>query len=505
MRALSAILVVLDALVVVYFLIYALTNTALLITSIFRVREGLLRHSLHPSREGSERESFAPLLSLIVPAYNEDVTIVESIRSLLSLEYPHFEIVIVNDGSADRTVEVLREAFGFQRSDIDYHPHLGAAPVRAYYRASTENLPARLRSLVLVDKKNGGKADAINAGLNVATGAYVATMDADSLLIPDALSVAIEPILDDPNGVVASGSQVALSNGCTVRDGEVVELGIPKTWIGRFQVAEYMRSFSQNRTAMSELNALLILSGVFAIFQRQSLMAAGGFLTKYMRSRVGREYCGIGTDTVCEDMEVVVRLHRYLRERGEKGKIVFVATPTSWTEAPEIWENLGKQRSRWYRGLLEVLSIHRKMVFRRKYGLVGMFALPYQILFEAAAPVIEVTGYLVVPASIALGILSPVDCLAFVGVAIIFNFFLSSMSVLLAIWRVRTGRGRGAVLLDYRGAKNSIVLMFAGFLANFGYRQYLLAWQLRGLRDFLAGKKTWDKFARTGTGGGKAA
>ncbi len=497
MEILRSTLWIMDILVIVYFLAYSGINLFLLAISAFKVREILQLAQI--TDEGAHKPAaFAPLISLIVPAYNEEVTIAESVRSLLRLQYPRYEIILVNDGSKDSTVEVLKEAYEFVRSDVDYNPHLGTSPVRAFYRSRFQ-LPQSVERLVLVDKENGGKADAINAGINASQGAYVASMDADSLLAAHALHASIQPILDDPNRVVACGGQVALSNGSVIKEGKVVELKMPKKWIARFQVVEYMRSFTQSRTALGQLNALLILSGVFALFQRQVLLAAGGFLTKHMRSRVGKEYCGEGSETVCEDMEVVVRMHRYLLEHSQPGRVVFLPFPTSWTEAPEEWKSLGKQRNRWYRGLLEVLWIHRKMMLRPKFGRIGMFSLPYQLFFEALAPILELIGYLIVPFSWFVGILSTRALFSFVAMAMAFNLLLSTGSVLTAIWRIRLrGHLEAYSLFDYRGFFTLLILVVSGFASNLGYRQYLLFWQIKGLRDFLAGRKSWDKFARKG-------
>lgn len=500
MELVKSALLFFDAIIFLYFGLYCVVNTVLLAVSFFSVRRDLERSQLQVGEaiDRSQRDAFSPLLSLIVPAYNEEVTIVDSVRSLLRLDYPAYEVIMVNDGSKDRTVEVLKSAFQLVRNDVDYHPLLGAQPVKGFYRTTIE-LPKQVVRLVLVDKENGGKADAINAGINASQGSYVATMDADSLMIKDALHAIVQPILDDPNRVLAVGGSIALSNGCKVQDGKIIEVALPKTWIARFQVVEYMRSFIQSRTALGQLNSILILSGVFAVFQRQALVAIGGFLTKHMRSKVGIEYCGAGSETVCEDMEVVVRMHRYAKDHGLEARICFIPLPTSWTEAPEIYLSLGKQRNRWYRGLLEVLVLHRKMMGNPKYGRVGVFSLPYQLLFEGLAPILEASGYLLLPISYLVGILSLEALVAFTLFALMFNFFLSVGSVLVAIFRVRVHNKTSPVaMFDYHGFYTLLVLTMAGFLSNLGYRQFLVYWQLRGLKDFLAGKKSWDKFARQG-------
>ncbi len=267
------------------------------------------------------RSPFLPSITLLVPAYNEEVTIVESLYSLLRLEYPKFEIVITNDGSKDDTIGVLKKAFGFQRSEIDYFPKLPTQNVRGLYEAKVPE-GSQAQRLVLIDKANGGKSDALNAAINAAKGDYVCSMDADSLLVPDALVQLVIPILEDVNTTMAVGGQVVPSNGCDVRDGKLLKTGIPDTWIARFQLVEYIRSFTQGRTALSRINSVLILSGVCALFQRETLLKIGGFLTTRMTNKIGIEYVGEHQETVCEDMEVVVRLHRYLLDRSPGARCV---------------------------------------------------------------------------------------------------------------------------------------------------------------------------------------
>ena len=483
---------ILDTLIVTYLLVFFGLNFWFLLVSSRRVRRLLLRDQVRPPIR--DRESpFLPPLTLLVPAYNEEVTCEDSVRSLLRLDYPAYEVIICNDGSKARTVEVLKAAFGFVRTDVNYHPVLATAPVRGLYEATCP-LPPNVMRLVLIDKANGGKADALNAAINAAEGVYVSSMDADSVLEPDALLRAMQTVADDPSRVVGIGTQVGLSNGSIIEKGEVKDLRLPRTWIARFQVAEYMRSFTQGRTALGTINSLLILSGVFALLRRDLVVASGGFLTKHVRGRLIEEYCGAGAHTVCEDMEVVVRLHRYLLDRGREGHVMFLPHPAAWTEAPEVYRDLGKQRGRWYRGLLEVLWYHRAMMFRRRYGRIGMFSLPYQLCFEAAAPVLETAGYIMVPLTVALGMLSIGHAIAFLCLAAALNVLLTTLSVMLSV----RGAGRGHGLFAYRRMRDIVALVFAGFVSNFGYRQYLVWWQLKGLRDFLKGRKDWDKFARKG-------
>jgi cellulose synthase/poly-beta-1,6-N-acetylglucosamine synthase-like glycosyltransferase len=496
MRLPVLLLRLLDQLILGYVVVFFALNLALLVIAFFEIRRQLRTQHVRPS--GGDERRFLPTVTLLVPAYDEQVTIVQSIRSLLRLDYPSFEIVICNDGSRDDTVGALCAAFPFVRKDVEYQDLLGTEPIRAFYECRA-GLPANVRRLVLIDKENGGKADALNAAINVAQGDYVTSMDADSLLVPDALLQAMVKVQSDPGRIVAIGGQVGLSNGSVIEGGKVVETRLPRSWIARFQLVEYLRSFAQGRTALTAVDSLLVLSGVFAVMRRDLVLQIGGFLTKHMRSRIGREYCAEGSHTVCEDMEIVVRLRRYLLDKGQPGRVVCLPFPVAWTEAPEVYRDLGKQRSRWYRGLLEVLYYHRGVLLRPRFAQVGMLSMPYQVLFEAFAPVLELVGYLMLIATAISGALSPPALLAYTALAAVVNLALSTLSILLCVYSERGTRARATSVSLFSFRTSEVVaLLFAGLVSTFGYRQYLLYWQLRGLLDFARGRKQWDKFARRG-------
>ncbi|MDI1445553.1 glycosyltransferase [Polyangium sp. 6x1] len=498
MGALVWLVRILDLVIVGYVTVFFLLNLRFVLVSHRRIRRELTAELVRPAAL-SERDAFLPVVSLLVPAYNEEVTIVESLKSQLRLRYPAYEIVICNDGSKDRTVEVLLSSFPFVPAVLERASGLDTAEVRGMWECRT-GLPENVKRMVLIDKENGGKADALNASTSVAAGEFVTSMDADSLLVPDALLLAVRKVMESPDDTVAVGVQVGLSNGSIIREGEVKELALPTSLIGKLQIVEYMRSFAKGRTALSEDNAVLILSGVFALIRRDVLFEVGGFLTRHVRSRICIEYCTEGAHTVCEDMEIVVRLHRYLLDKGRPGRIVCLPFAVTWTEAPENYRDLGKQRARWYRGLWEVMSYHRAMLFRPQFRQIGLFAMPYQLVFEALAPPIECVGYLLLVLTAIFGALSGKALLAFLGLAMAMNFCLSTLSVVLCTFSARPGRGLhgAASLVPYPRAWDAVVLVLVGVLSNLGYRQYLVFWQLRGLYDFLKGKKGWDKFGRKG-------
>ncbi|MCO4769260.1 MAG: glycosyltransferase family 2 protein [Deltaproteobacteria bacterium] len=495
---LSSVLLVTDGVILVYFTVYFSLNLGMLALAFRAVRRRLrvIDYSGAP-----DPGPFPPVVSLLAPAYNEEVTVVPAVTSLLKLDYPSFEIVIINDGSKDRTVEVLRRAFGFRPAVAGGESLLPTAQVRGVFVADPPE-GSRCSRFVLVDKENGGKADALNAGINEARGAFVCSMDADSLILPHALKRIVQPLLDAPDDLVALGVQVAASNGCTVSDGRLVDVKLPRSLLARVQVVEYLRSFTQSRLALGQLNLLLVLSGVFAAFRRDLLVEIGGFLTKSATSKAVVEYCGRGSHTVCEDMEVIVRLHRWLRDRGRVGRVEMLPEPLAWTEVPENFTFLGKQRARWQRGLFEVLWLHRGMFFEKRFGAVGRVSLPYQLLFEAITPLIEAFGVIVVPLTVVLGVLDWRVFVLFLGLAVAASTLLSIGSMVVATWAepARLPGSEDRRLFPYDRAADLASLFTAALVENVGYRQVLLYWRLRGTWDWLRGRQAWDKFARKGFG-----
>jgi cellulose synthase/poly-beta-1,6-N-acetylglucosamine synthase-like glycosyltransferase len=406
-----------------------------------------------------------PEVSIIVPAYNEALTITQSVRALLNLNYPHHEVIVVNDGSKDETLSVLIEEFHLCKSAC----RIGAAitrPVRAVYRSRD---PLRL---TVVDKENGGKADALNAGLNIARSPLVAAVDSDSLLEEDALLDVVEPFVENPGKVLACGGIIRVVNGCTVEHGEVTRISTPRRVVPLFQTIEYLRAFLGGRVAFSFLNSLLLVSGAFGIFDRESLIEAGGF----------------ATTTVGEDMEVIVRLHKRWREKKAAYRIVFVPEPVCWTEVPESWTVLHRQRNRWQRGTVESLTAHKEMLFNPRFGGPGLFALPYFVLFEMFGPAVEMVGYLLTGAGLLLRLVTPQIAMLFFVVSILFGVLLSMSAVVLEEFTMRR----------YPSVADLGRLLAAAVLENFGYRQLLAVWRVQGVWDALRGKRGWGAMERRG-------
>jgi cellulose synthase/poly-beta-1,6-N-acetylglucosamine synthase-like glycosyltransferase len=486
-----------------YFVCYNGYMLVLIALSARQVRRRVAGHFIE-DLDLIDESDFTKPLTMVVPAFNEEVTIVDSVTNLLQCDYPRFEVVVVNDGSSDRTLEVLKQAFRLRRTDLPYREAIGTARVRAMYE-TTVPLPASVSQLMVIDKENAGKADALNAGINASTAPYFVSLDADSILDPSALKELMQMVQEDPR-IVAVGGQVAIANGCTIRGGRVVSIGLPSHPWARFQMVEYLRSFTTGRTGLDRLESILILSGVFAVFEKETVIRAGGYLTPLVQHKLVEEYVGGRVATVCEDMEIVVRLHRFVRDKLRDRRVAFLPHPVAWTEVPERLDSLRKQRGRWYRGLRESLFYHRSMLFNAKYGRIGWFALPTFWVFEYYGPILEASGYLFVAtfALLELGFGLPVMnwqyFVAFLVASLCWGTLVNVFAVLVGAWRFRYGLAdrlqRG--LLPFSRRRDVLILLGYAVLENLFWRWLTLYWRLRGLYDAWRGKQGWEKFARQG-------
>jgi cellulose synthase/poly-beta-1,6-N-acetylglucosamine synthase-like glycosyltransferase len=489
----------LSAILILYFFLYNSFQLAFVIVAFREIRRQL-RGRAYEDLDIVFESPFTPPLSIIVPAYNEETTIVESLASIARLRFPRMEIIVVNDGSTDGTLERIIREFGFRRMEITYEERITTRPVRGFYELR-EGLPPGVIRWVVVDKENGGKADALNVGINASTCPMFVSMDADSIIDEKALLQAFRIMLRDQE-IVAIGGQVALVNGCEVREGQVQRIGLPGSSLARFQVVEYIRSFSIGRTALSRWNSIMIISGVFGIFRKDVVTKVGGYLTDNLTGKLVHEYVGKGRETVCEDMEIIVRIQRYIKEKGLSSRVGYTPEPLCWTEGPETFRSLGMQRNRWMRGLIETLSYHRAILLNPKYGILGWFAFPFFVLFELVGAPLEFFGYMAVPILFSLGLLSGQFLFLFFTLSVIYGALVSVSSVITGAWSERTRRYRekGSSLLHYRDRRHIAVLLVYALLENLGYRQITLWWRIRGIWDYYFGKKGWEKFERKGFG-----
>ena len=413
-----------------------------------------------------ELSTLVPPISILAPANNEAATVCESVRAMLMLRYSEFEVIVINDGSKDDTLELLIKEFHLYKSARYYEASLDSKPIRAIYESMD---PIRL---VVVDKENGGKADSLNAGINVARYPLVCAVDADSVLEDNALLLVARPFLEDREHVLAVGGIIRVANGCQISGGRIETVDLPSSWIARFQVVEYFRAFLGGRVAFSSFNCLLVVSGAFGLFLKSAVVAVGGYQTS----------------TVGEDIELIVRLHHWARKQRKKYRIVFRPDPVCWTEVPESMRILKRQRNRWQRGTIETVWAHKGMIANPRYGLLGLFAFPYFVLFEMLGPLVELSGYILTLTGFCAGLLHWTMALLFFLAAVLYGTVLSMASVVLEELTTRR----------YPGVSNLVGLMIAGAIENFGFRQVLTVWRAQAFIDLLRGNKNWGRMERKG-------
>ena len=454
-----------NAFVLAYFLALNISYILLFFVSLREVLT-FLRRTFFSDYQQILRSDMTLPISMICPAHNEEKTIVDTVRSLQMLNYPEFEIIVVNDGSKDETLSRLLQAYDLRRVDRVYKRSLPTKSVRALYASPL------VPNLVVVDKENGGKADALNCGINLSRYPLFSSMDADSVIEDDALLKAVKPFMEWPDETVAVGGIVRCANGCTVHEGRVTHIALPRKLLPVFQVVEYLRAFLSGRLGWSALKGLLLISGAFGVYRKSAVIDVGGYDSS--------------TDT--EDLELVMALHAVYRERKKPYRIVFVPDPVCWTEVPGNWKMLRRQRNRWHRGMLQSLSRYRRMMFNPRYGIMGMLVLPYFLIFETMGPFIETLGYISVPLAWALGLLNTKFFLLFFVLAVAFGVFLSVAAILLEEISYRR----------YPSWGDLWKLLFCGVFENFGFRQTLAVFKIQAFWEYLRGLRRWGKLERVG-------
>jgi len=406
-----------------------------------------------------------PPITILVPAYNEQKTIEASVTAILALHYRNYEVVVVNDGSKDGTLEALRHAFDLYEIPRTYPETISTKPLRALYRSRART------KLVVIDKENGGKADSLNAAINASRFPLVIAVDADTLIEPDALLRLTRPFLLGRR-VAAVGGTVRVANGCVVKHGQVMDARVPRRLLPGIQVVEYLRAFLFGRLGWNRLGGNLIISGAFGLFRKDHLLAVGGY----------------DATSIVEDLDLVVRLHRYLRGHKIRYEIPFIPDPVAWTEVPESLRVLARQRGRWQRGLVAAMWQYRGMLFNPRYGRVGLIAVPFYALGEMLAPLVEVFGYVIIVAGLIAGVVN-------VSFALLFILVAWGYGMLLSLW---------AVVLEevsfhrYRRLGDLVRLVLFATLENFGYHQCGVWWRLGAFFTPRGRKHVWGEMTRRG-------
>ncbi|MBF0566795.1 MAG: glycosyltransferase [Nitrospirae bacterium] len=409
-------------------------------------------------------------ITVIIPAYNEEDTIVSTIRVLAAQKYPFLDIIVVNDGSGDGTLRELVRAFSLVQETVRFRQYITTAGIRGCYRS------AAMPSLQVIDKDNGGKADAINAGLNLAGSELVCILDADVIPEKHAMLYMVQPFVQKPGeNVLVTGGNVRIHHGSSVPMGTIEYLSTPKKWIYLLQILEYIRSFSLFRLGWSAINSVPLVSGAAGMFRRVELLRLGGF-QKFSKG---------------EDMEIIMRLHEYYLRANKPYRIIQLVRPVIFTGAPSSIKELAGQRKRWQVGLLSTLRVYKHLIFNRKFKAIGILVLPYFLIFEALSPFIEMGSYL------ALGLASMAKLMSF-EYWLVFIFTIIGGGALNNLCAIVS---ESHYLRLYTRRIDLVKLMAIGVLEPFGYHQLNQLWKIQATFTYLSKthlKSTWQPPKREG-------
>jgi len=414
---------------------------------------------------------FAPSISIIAPAYNESQSIVENIRAMLSLFYHDYEVIIVNDGSTDDTLEKMIEAYDLVEVDFAYEYKVTCQEIRRIYRSKNKSYA----NLTIVDKVNGGsKADAMNGGINVAKNDYILAIDADSILAPDTLLKLAKPFMEEKDKrVIGVGGVLRVVNSSEVKGGQIIKLNFPKNILARFQVIEYTRAFLMGRVAWSKLDGLLIISGALGMFDRDIVVKCGGY----------------NSESIGEDMELVIRMRKFMMDHEEKYKVVYIPDPLCYTEVPETLKDLGKQRNRWSKGTIDNLISNRSMILRPRYKMIGMVSMPYWFIFERMAPIVELFGVIYFLTIAALG--HPNWPFFFIMLGFVYLFSITFSTYALLFEEMTFHR--------FERKRDLMKLFLLTWIEPLIYHPLVFWWSLRGNMDFyILGKRGWNYVKKKG-------
>jgi cellulose synthase/poly-beta-1,6-N-acetylglucosamine synthase-like glycosyltransferase len=465
--------IILDIVNYFFFIYTVLAITSYMILAIISIVETIayMRKNSFVNYAEILASPISPSISIIAPAFNESSNIIENIRSLLSSHYVNYDVIIINDGSTDDSLEKLIKTYELVPTEYLINEQIKTKPLKTGVYKSTN--PA-FEKLIVVDKENGGKADALNMGLNISQNEYVACIDVDCLFLEDALQKMIKPFLEITDAkVIAAGGVIRIANSCVIKEGKLIDVNFPKKWLERAQILEYSRAFLLGRMAWSRLNGLLIISGAFGLFDKKIAIEVGGYDTK----------------TVGEDMEIVVRMRRHMRDGKQKYKVAYIPDPLCWTEAPDNYKVFISQRNRWTRGTIETLKKHRKIGFNPKYRVLGLISYPYTFLFERMAPIIEVAGIIYIGFLIFIGGIRWDYAFAFLALAYLFSVMFSLISII----------SEELTFHEYKKKGTGLKLVMVSFLEPFIIHPFLLYAAIKGNIYYYSKKdRKWGNMDKKG-------
>ena len=469
MNAISIIQFIVERVILTYTILIILSYIILAVISAFSLIKYLRKNSF-VDYNVILSSPLAPSVSILAPAFNESKTIVENIRALLSLYYHDYEVVVINDGSKDDSLEKIILAYDLEAVDYTVIHRLESQPVRAIYKSRNKSYD----KLIVIDKVNGGKADSLNAGMNVASKDYFVAIDVDSIIQSDALVKLAKPFLEEnKEKIIATGGVIRIANSCIIREGQIIQVKLPKKFLPRMQVLEYTRAFLMGRMAWSNLDGLLIISGALGMFDREVAINCGGYYAH----------------TVGEDMELVVRMRMYMIDNKLKYRVSYIPDPLCWTEAPDSIKILSRQRNRWTRGNIDTLLMHRKLFFNPKYGLMGFVSFPFWFFFEWLAPIIEFFGLMFFVFMAALGQINWQFFFLLLGLITVFALTFSTYSILF----------EELTYHRYEKKREIFLMLIAAWVEPFLYHPLVVFFSIRGNFDyFINKKKGWGSMERKG-------
>jgi len=435
-----------------------------------------MRKNSFTSYNKIETSPIVPSISLIAPAYNEELNICENIRSLLSIHYANIEIIIVNDGSIDQSLQKMIDEYELVPVNIFYDEKIKSKEIRNIYKSKNNDL----NKLTVIDKVNGGKADALNAGINYSKNELIACIDVDCVLAEDALIKMVKPFLESTNKkIIAVGGSVRIANDCKIIKGKLIRTHLSKKILPKIQILEYIRAFLLGRMGWGHLEGLLLISGAFGLFDKKTVIDCGGYNTK----------------TVGEDMELVVRMRRYMYDKKIPYSAVYIPDPLCWTEVPDNYKTIINQRNRWTRGTIETLWIHRKLFFNPKYKILGMVSFPFWFFFEWLAPIVEFIGIIYVLFLMYFGMF----------------YYEFSLILLLAVYSFAVLYSAMAILIEeltyhqYFKISSILKLFAASLIEPIIYHPVITFAAVQGNFDkFFRRKNGWGKMKRKGFNNGKS-
>jgi len=472
-----------EKLIVVYFLLYFFIDIFLFVYS-------LIIHRKLKNKDLPDSVFKGYSISLIVPAYNEEVSIASCVKMLANVDYHDYEIIVVNDGSKDATLDKMLEMFSFSEINSDKNEVIKTKKVRNVYKDINSKI-------ILIDKENGGKADSVNVGINYSTKKYICTIDADSILDDQALKKVIQPMIENKYNFVTGGF-LAASNDLIISNNKIITHKMPKNIWVLWQIVEYIKSFMIARLSLSKMNMLLIMSGAFSLYKKEDLLNVGGLLTAHNDHPYIVKTVGKDNKTICEDMEIVIRLWRYYKENKIDGKVTFLPQPVCWTEVPDNYKSLLKQRSRWHQGLGESLKLHRGIIFEPGYGAVGLLAMPYYFIFEFLSPIIKLFSLIFLITLSAFHLIhAQWMLLLLISVLLLTTIIMSVITVILEA-KSHKDSSINRKTLRYQSFADWVWLLFTSIVGGISYDFFKMFAQSKGIVNLLRKKSEWNKFDRKG-------